>query len=193
MDADQRARFDAHGFGKQTPTHVIAAALDDIAGFGQVAPLAEPTPTVETHEPRMPVAEADKLALIEHVRASNVRHVINNWMVEGKDAGHPWNVMVSPYVDNWERTRAALRLAVACADDAGTKIDAECVRALLRAAVGDPAAEWRGVFIGAIVGQLTIDQARHAYNLADAFGTLVLPTWTEAGELRLSGVEQVAA
>lgn len=193
LDPEQRARFDAHGFGRDTPTEVIAAALDDLAGFGQVAPLAEPAPEPPAHEPRRPVHPGEVDHLVERVRASNVKDVINAWMVEGNRAGHPWNVMSSPYVDNWERTRAALHLAVQCSDTDTRNVDTDIVRELLRAAIGDTAAEWPTVPIGAVIGQLTIDQARHAYNLADAFGTVVLPTWDADGHLQLSGVEAVAA
>lgn len=192
LSEDAQRRFKAQGVPKDD-LDAIERALDEVDAFQTVAPLTEPKPPAETHQPRMPVAEADKLALIEHVRASNVKDIINAWVSDGKAAGHPWNVMASPYVDNWERTRAALRLAVACSDDAGTSVDLDCVRELLRAAIGDPAGEWPAITVGSVIGQLTIEQARHAANLADAFGTLVLPIYTDDGEVRLSGVERVAA
>lgn len=72
-------------------------------------------------------------------------------------------------------------------------VDLDVVRELLRAAVGDPAAEWPALTIGSIIGQLDQAAAVRAHTYAQAFGDLITVELDDDGAIRLVGIEQVAA
>ncbi len=72
-------------------------------------------------------------------------------------------------------------------------VDLDVVRELLRAAIGDPAAEWPTLTIGHIIGQIDTDTAQRAHTYASAFGDAITVQYDDDGHVRLVGIDAVAA
>ena len=149
----------------------VRAAVDVIVGpfddppvppqTSRFAATATPRPEVVDGGP----AHADDItALVEAIKASPVRDIVNAWLAESAEAGCSWSVRRTPRMRHYEVTVAAFRLAEI--DTTGTVLDWAAVRTILVCALGTEQAEHPTNPIGVLLAQLTIDQARSAAVMA---------------------------
>lgn len=156
----------------------VERALDSVDAFATVqVPPVEPRPFTPVVEPERPLEQPTIDALVEAIKASDQRALINKWVGEGDAAGCPWNPRVTHRVVDFERARAALRLAEAASGDM------ECTRLIIQSAHGMLA----HLPIGQMIGGLTVDDCAAVIAIAEAFGTTLGLRFGDDGRARLEG------
>ena len=150
---------------------LVQAAVNVIVGPFDDPPVPpEPSRFAATATPRPePVdggpAHADDIAaLVEAIKASPVRDIVNAWLAESADAGCSWSVRRTPRMRHYEITAAAYRLAEVYSH--ALVDEEEPVRTILVCALGTEQAEHPTNPIGVLLAQMTIDQARVASDMA---------------------------
>lgn len=177
------AQYRAHNLGPHSTDDEIEAALDAIE------PPFDPDPQPLQQRERAPDRpQSDKpddgdpldrntlRTLTEHIVASPHVDLINGWIRQSADAGNTWSPKARGRVRHFEIARAALNLAEA------TDGHENYVRLLLEHVTDDTRPP-----VGVVLADLTIDEAKRATALAEAFGTRIHLIHTAEGQPRLDG------
>ncbi len=146
--------------------------------FAQQQPTAEPRPTTPVVEPERPVDQPTVDTLVAAIKNSEHRALINGWVAEGGAAGRPWNPRSTHLVADFERARAALRLADAASGDP------ECTRLIIGHATQLVTDEGP---IGELIGLLTVAECAAVIAVAEAFGTTLGLRYSADGRPHLEG------
>lgn len=112
---------------------------------------------------------AEALATLPSVKASAIGAIAK----EANAAHRSISLQVLPSVRRFEIVRALLALAEHCTTDDGD-LDEDTVRGLLALVLECTAAEWPTVPLGAVIGALTIDEAKRLAELASNMPALAV-------------------